>query len=173
MYVVSCRICSLSVLGNMPISVPNGHWFGFSGSRCFSELRNYSDLKRTLVVAAVEAVFNVVWLLAGDLMHFHMTPSEQKQIVSFCFSVTQMSSFWNNFFFCKFWKSTPGVVFPLLCLLLLSDNAGTKSCFGVPAHKSWDLCREPPPPPLGEWVFLPVSWRVSMWTYISCCLYYH
>lgn len=109
-------ICLL-VLGNRPISVSDGHWFNFSGSRCFSELGNYSNLKRTLVVAAVEAVFNVVWLLAGDLMHFHMTPSEQKQIVSFCFSVTQMSSFWNNFFFCKFWKSTPGVVFPLLCLL--------------------------------------------------------
>lgn len=70
-------------------SVSNGHWFNFSGSRCFSELGNYSNLKRTLVVAAVEAVFNVVWLLAGDLMHFHMTPSRTKAdcfLLFFCYT---------------------------------------------------------------------------------------
>lgn len=50
---------------------------------------NYSILKRTLVVAAVEAVFNVVWLLAGDLMHFHMTPSRTKAdcfLLFFCYT---------------------------------------------------------------------------------------
>lgn len=50
---------------------------------------NYSNLKRALVVAAVEAVFNVVWLLAGDLMHFHMTPFGTKAdcfLLFFCYT---------------------------------------------------------------------------------------
>lgn len=102
---------------------------------------------------------------------------EQKQIVSLCFSVTQTGSFWNNFFFCKFWKSTPWVVLPLLCLrncclimLPQKDALGQhqKSSFGVAAQKSWDLCKKPPP--LEEWDFLPILWKGWTQSLISCCL---